>query len=230
MRIERIFALVLLGMTALSVRTAFAQETAVCDLLERNVTPQARESVERELRQQGIDPNDAAAATIDYDDSANMIVVTAPEGAKLDEHQLFFIGARVGALVPLGIEGTMLDVRGDRKVYTLSLGLTTSYDMHTIEAGGGWHPRGRAFYVGGRMKDVIMHDTKNGYGGIFDSRRSDHFFGISPEVGWIKAWGKNQCVMGSISLGATKAWGADYNLPVMADIRFGIAVRFLKKQ
>lgn len=230
MRRERIFSLILLGMTALSIRVASAQETAVSDLLDRNATPQARESVEQELRAEGIDPADAAGATIGYSDDSKMIVVTAPEGTKLDEHQLFFIGARVGALVPLGIEGTMLDVRGDRKVYNLSLGLTTSYDMHTIEAGGGWHPRGRAFYVGGRMKNVIMHDTKNGYGGLFDSQRSDHFFGISPEVGWIKVWGKRSRVMGSISLGATKAWGADYNLPLMADIRFGIAVRFLKKQ
>ncbi|MBI2625470.1 hypothetical protein HYW68_00260 [Candidatus Parcubacteria bacterium] len=230
MRRERILSLILLGVTALSIRAASAQETTVGDLLDRNATPQARESVEQELHEQGIDPADAAKTTIDYDASANMIVVTAPEGTNLDEQQLFFIGARVGALVPLGIEGTVLDVGGGRKVYNLSLGLTTSYDMHTIEAGGGWHPRGRAFYVGGRMKDVIMHDTKNGYGGLFDSKRSDHFFGISPEVGWIKVWGKNQRVMGSISLGATKAWGADYNLPVMADIRFGIAVRFLKKQ
>lgn len=226
------------------VSSANAAEVTVGELMNAHMSEDARQAIEAELKEQGIEKADVASVVIadapkkdpaagddedmiqTSDDSDSQITVTPPKDSKLTDEQLYFVGARIGLMVPFGVEATMLDMRDGKKVFHVAGAITTSLYMQTIEAGGGWHPGGKAFYIGMRLKDVMLHSVKEyGYSGMFDPNKTDMFFGISPEIGWLKVWGKKQNILGSFGLGMTKSFSANYNLPIMPDFRFGIAVK-----
>lgn len=205
--------------------------TSIRDFAD-TLTGEDRDAFEKDLTKEGISLQDAANVRMTTEETSKgkTLVLLLDESSPLPPSHVLYLGIRIGMMFPVGVEAVyQYKVNGLTRFHA-DAGVTTSYYIHSIEAAGAWHPRnGRAFFMGVRTKDTILFDSSSGYKGIFNPYEAGHFFSIGPEIGWQKAMGKRKMILGTIALGVQKAFGQDYNLPLMPDIRFGLAIRIFKK-
>ncbi len=188
----------------------------------------------------GIASADADNVQVSYNIQKNIIhVADSVEGmnelgmnidkVSLTREQLFYIGANIGFIFPYGAKVMYVDRTTDQPYYHAEVQATSSDLIHSIAVGGGYHPWGKNFYLGMKLKEVILYDVSSGVSGIFDSKQNVMAFGVTPNLGWQFGITKNRRVIGVVEVGMNKSFGSEFSLPPQVDLQFGIAVQISKK-
>ncbi len=185
----------------------------------------------KDLEKAGISPELADKVLVTYHAKERLVKIIKNQQEEIisksgfTREQLFYIGAQIGFIFPYGAKLIYVNQKENDPYFHAEMELTTSQLIHSLSVGAGYHPWGKNFYVGLKLRQVILYDIKNnGIKGLFNKNENITAFGINPNFGWQFGVTKNRKVLGTVSVGLNKSFGSDFELPPQFDLQFGIAV------
>ena len=134
-----------------------------------------------------------------------------------------FAGAEAGSLLPVAVEGTYLRYGPDgRRRWAVDIRLEPSDYWQSYSIASAWHVRGWPLFVGGRLRQVLLHSPwSRGYDPAVDRN-----VGLSAEAGfrWVPGFAKRRLLI-TTSVGATHVSGSSIALPMLYNINAGLGWR-----